>query len=110
MAHCNSAQEQDVVDCWQYPMRTDPAGQYLILAQGPYTAAPAVAALPDVDVFPLLGPMGGGTTVMLQVCTTCTSLQMFGAVCQCRSPVITGHCQDWLCLCTARPLFQAAQH
>ena len=43
------------------------AGQYIVLAQGPYTSTAAGIALPDVDMDPLLGPMGGGTTVMLQV-------------------------------------------
>ncbi|KAL0019979.1 hypothetical protein WJX79_005353 [Trebouxia sp. C0005] len=41
-------------------------GRYVVLAQGPYIAVPAGLPLPDVDVYPLLGPMGGGTTVMLQ--------------------------------------------
>ncbi len=46
------------------------AGRYVVLAQGPYTAVPTGSPLPDIDVYPLLGPMGGGTTVMLQVSTT----------------------------------------
>lgn len=41
----------------------------MVLAQGPYTTVPAGPPLPDVDVYPLLGPMGGGTTIMLQVST-----------------------------------------
>ena len=49
---------------------TTVAGRYVVLAQGPYTAVPAGPPLPDIDVYPLLGPMGGGTTVMLQVSTT----------------------------------------
>lgn len=43
------------------------AGQWLVIAQGAYTAAPASNSLPDIDVYPLLGPMGGGTEIMLQV-------------------------------------------
>ena len=43
------------------------AGQWAVVAQGAYAAAPLKAALPDMTVYPLLGPMGGGTEVMLEV-------------------------------------------
>lgn len=43
------------------------AGEWAVIAQGAYAAAPLQAALPDIDVYPLLGPMGGGTEVVLEV-------------------------------------------
>ena len=43
------------------------AGEWAVIAQGAYAAAPLQAALPNVDVYPLLGPMGGGTEVVLEV-------------------------------------------
>lgn len=44
-------------------------GQWAVVAQGAYAAAPADVALPlpDMDVYPLLGPMGGGTEIILEV-------------------------------------------
>lgn len=61
--------------CWQGLFHMHPwlmglhhvTGQWAVIAQGAYTAAPLSAALPDIDVYPLLGPMGGGTEVMLEV-------------------------------------------
>ena len=38
-----------------------------MIAQGAYATAPANEALPDMDVYPLLGPMGGGTEIVLEV-------------------------------------------
>ena len=46
----------------------------MVVAQGPYKTAPDDAALPDINVYPLLGPMGGGTTVMIQVRKTIAEL------------------------------------
>ena len=43
------------------------ADQWAIVAQGAYAAAPVNVALPEIDVYPLLGPVGGGTEVMLEV-------------------------------------------
>lgn len=47
-------------------------GQWAVVAQGAYAAAPANEALPlpDMDVYPLLGPMGGGTEIILEVSST----------------------------------------
>ena len=43
-----------------------------MIAQGAYAAAPSAEAAADIDVYPLLGPMGGGTEVQLQVsCSPC---------------------------------------
>ena len=53
----------------------DGAGQWAVVAQGAYTAAPVSKALRDIDVYPLLGPMGGGTEIMLEVsCAVFTSI------------------------------------
>ncbi|KAL0046818.1 hypothetical protein WJX82_010658 [Trebouxia sp. C0006] len=50
----------------ELPSQNAEPGRYVVLAQGPYTTLPTGSPLPDIDVYPLLGPMGGGTTVMLQ--------------------------------------------
>ena len=51
----------------QPPDEGNTGRQYIVLAQGTYTQSPGGGVLPEADVFPLLGPMGGGTEVMLQV-------------------------------------------
>ena len=51
----------------ELPAEGNAGRQYIALAQGTYTQSPGSAEVPEADVFPLLGPMGGGTEVMLQV-------------------------------------------
>lgn len=51
-------------------------GQWTVVAQGAYTALPANEAQLDVNVYPLLGPMGGGTEIMLEV-----SCNVFLSIC-----------------------------
>ncbi|DBA75632.1 TPA: hypothetical protein ACH3X2_009068 [Trebouxia sp. C0005] len=66
---CPAPQDQpDLLPAFlaELPGQNAEPGRYVVLAQGPYIAVPAGLPLPDVDVYPLLGPMGGGTTVMLQ--------------------------------------------
>ncbi|KAL3145145.1 hypothetical protein ABBQ38_001747 [Trebouxia sp. C0009 RCD-2024] len=52
----------------QMPAQESQPGQWAVVAQGAYAAAPADVALPlpDMDVYPLLGPMGGGTEIILE--------------------------------------------
>ena len=51
----------------QLPAESGSDAQYIVTAQGEYAESPASSTVPEADVFPLLGPMGGGTEIMLQV-------------------------------------------
>lgn len=79
-----SASQQGLLPVFlaQMPSEGGNGGQYLVIAQGLFAEAPPGVTLPEADVFPLLGPMGGGTEIMLQV------HKSWFAICQALQPSI----------------------